>query len=64
MCKNYLVYCFDDRDKLYFEHIKASSFAYARNKAYKMGYRLCTDYNGCKEHLAVMNRRKRNDKLE
>lgn len=59
MDKKFIVYCFDDRDKLYFEHIDGLSFVCARNKAYKMGYKLCTDYSGCKDHLDVINRRKK-----
>ena len=59
MCKNYLVYCFDEKDRLHYSFIKASSFKYAINKAYRMGYKLCTDYNGCKEHLSVINRREK-----
>lgn len=58
MNKIFIVYCFDGRDKLYFEHINASSFAYARNKAYKMGYALCTDYQHAQKHLKLIERRK------
>lgn len=44
MTKVFIVYCFDIKNKLHFEFIKASSFIYAKNKAYKKGYILVTDY--------------------
>lgn len=44
MTKVFIVYCFDINNRLHFEFITASSFTYAKNKAYKKGYILATDY--------------------
>lgn len=53
MIKRFIVYCFDTNNKLHFEFINASSFKYAKNKAYKKGYILATDY----EHALKIIRR-------